>query len=270
MPLFFFISGMLFVSGKYSFKKFLKKRFFQLFFPLVIFTGILNLFVFKEFVWYQPFGLLWFLIILFLSEIIYFVLDRTSMGGVTSVCLIALAFLLQYLNIKLPFSLSSLPICLSFYIVGNKLKEKIFTCFNGTSSKIYLFLGIGSYIILAVFVYCVNQQTAIYDNSMSPFLTGLICLLIGTVGTFATAKFIDLSFNIEHKFVKEIMLSIGANTMVIYLMHPIAIKLISNLKTYLTSLIMYELVKFTLIILFLWFCVTIVDKTCLKYLFGKR
>lgn len=38
MPLFFLLSGMFFVSGKYSFADFLRRRFWQLLVPLAIFT----------------------------------------------------------------------------------------------------------------------------------------------------------------------------------------------------------------------------------------
>lgn len=88
MPLFFIISGMCFVRGKYNYGEFLMKRFRQLIIPaflltilsiaITMFAGLpYDFSVLKDGL---P-GALWFLPVLFMVENLYFPLAKASIRG---------------------------------------------------------------------------------------------------------------------------------------------------------------------------------------------
>ena len=157
MPLFFFLSGMLFKREKYnSFYSFLIHRGKRLFVPYIIYSVVTWLFwasfryirhdevesymmpLLQTFI-AQGSGAfmvhnsaLWFIPCLFLTEIMYFFISRLGYIGsiVASFCLAGLSFLFGHLYgdgywFLLPWNADAALIALPFYAVGNVLIKNI-------------------------------------------------------------------------------------------------------------------------------------------------
>lgn len=92
MPLFFFLSGVVFTSGKYTFKDFLTKRIKSLVIPYFALGSIIFLFyvivfiiqkqptieyltMLREFLIQRHYWTIWFLAALFFTEILYYIID---------------------------------------------------------------------------------------------------------------------------------------------------------------------------------------------------
>lgn len=133
MPLFFFISGICF-SGKYSFVSLAVKRFRQMILPTIWFSLIsvlvvegLNLDV-KWWDWskHLPFAL-WFLPILYFSELIAWVICNKVINKVClTILLLSLMLIPHFLSlysIELPYSVAAIPTATFFYMIGNKTKS---------------------------------------------------------------------------------------------------------------------------------------------------
>lgn len=126
MPLFFFISGYLFNESRYTLHVFLKKRFKQLIVPLIGFSviiGLINSWVLG--IKYLNFILpdtLWFLWVLYLVEVIFFLICIMCVNQWGRCLIIFLSglwafFLKDYGNNYLYF-----PVvfnCILFYGIGN-------------------------------------------------------------------------------------------------------------------------------------------------------
>lgn len=139
MPLFFFLSGLCFNDERHPlFLPFLKKRIQTLFLPLVYFsviclvvsvlTGASNYSIEKiqngEFT-----GALWFLYVLFLSELFYWIINRLSQHtaikfAVIIVCLF-IGISLQKLDFTLPFNHCSVFPATFFYGLGHLSRSKM-------------------------------------------------------------------------------------------------------------------------------------------------
>ena len=153
MPLFFLISGMLYNKDKYpDFKSFLKRRVKTLIIPYVYFAFFSIVYVFiSEKMFPQLFDIpaekyiqyliqivisnwsgthanepLWFVLCLFLVEILYFFISRNKVRVIISVCFflsccgwVLESGMLNFDNKLLPWSLDSALFALSFYAIGN-------------------------------------------------------------------------------------------------------------------------------------------------------
>lgn len=133
MPLFFFISGICF-SGKYSFVSLAVKRFRQMILPTIWFSLISVLVVeglkldVKWWDWskHLPFAL-WFLPILYFSELIAWVICNKVINKVClTILLLSLMLIPHFLSlysIELPYSVAVIPTATFFYMIGNKTKS---------------------------------------------------------------------------------------------------------------------------------------------------
>lgn len=129
MPLFFFLSGFCYNPYKYTFGTLLKTRVKQLFVPLLLFSALLLVlripvlsFPVAFSIWRLfPFAL-WFVFILFLTELLGFYIVRLPLYMPV---LIGLSSVMLYNHgIQLPYSLSSLPAAIMFYSIGHKLRQE--------------------------------------------------------------------------------------------------------------------------------------------------
>lgn len=135
MPLFFLISGICF-SNKYTFTSLVVKRFRQMILPTIWFS-LISVMVVKgldlNVRWWDwskhlPFAL-WFLPVLYFTEIIAWVISNKVTN---KICLAALLFvsmlfphMLMLYSVDLPYSLAAVPTATFFYIVGFKIKPLV-------------------------------------------------------------------------------------------------------------------------------------------------
>ncbi len=126
MPLFFFLSGVCYNRTKFSFYELVRVRLRTLFFPLLLFSCLVHLvdiFILSEEFSMDDFfpNSLWFVFILLLTELLGYFLVKLP-----PLLLLAIGFggtLLYYFGVSPVYSLTSLPIALMFYCIGNLMKE---------------------------------------------------------------------------------------------------------------------------------------------------
>ena len=206
MPLFFVISGLFFVSGKYRLKEFLQKRVRQLIIPCLILTVIvvaLKLLLLPE---TDPIGslirgfpgALWFLWTLFLLEVIYFVVDRFAKSNkwlLITISLVA-AFFAKWLNIN-DYGISSWNIntifaAFPFYCLGNLCSNSIKQQVCETISP-WLTILVGLLLLLIPFgtVLYTGETICMYDNSIpSPIVLYYAIAVCGFLGVLLLSKFV--------------------------------------------------------------------------------
>lgn len=255
MQLFFFISGLLFVSGKYSFKDFARKRIRGLLIPYVFFALLtivfvvsINLFskaevfeyksIFLGIIWsnqgiFPITGALWFLQALFIVECLYFVLDKINIKYfhlITSLLFALFALILAKFELKLPFSMDSAFGAFAFYGFGHYLSKKR-AVFNRVTSFFFKnFFSIIPFAFLMLVNCCfillngeVNPRIAEYSNFvLYYFNAGLAILILYSIS-------IKLS-QVSKGFVTKYLSFVGVNSIVFLGMNQILIFSLYNLS----------------------------------------
>lgn len=219
MPLFFILSGMC-LHLKRDFRTFLVKRVKSLLVPFFYFSflEILFLIIVKRnfcisYV-YPEFGhVLWFLPILFLSLLLAY-------AGLRYLKLWVLPFLvvLKILIFKnLPYSLSVIPISVTF-IVGGYMFNKIPTFVkNKVGHKLVLLFFMISYIwMVLMFDVRIDMKKSLF----SPFLLAMIASSLGFMSIFS------MSYSVRESIFKQLWIWLGCNSLTIMLTHFFFIEII--------------------------------------------
>jgi fucose 4-O-acetylase-like acetyltransferase len=192
MPLFFFLSGLVCNTKKYTWHSFLLSRINQLVLPYIVFyllTWLYWLFIERSFrplgmEWWQPLiglvygaqwgvymshnGILWFLPCLFVTEVLFFALKRITNTWIQFVAVVALAGVGFLFRTNLPWCLNIACVALQFFFVGNfcrvfllnedVVEHKIF-------EKAFSLLALTIYILLSsLWMNRVNMATNHYGN----------------------------------------------------------------------------------------------------------
>jgi len=222
MPLFFFLSGYLFSFQRNSDGKlFARKRFKQIVIPyffINIITYLFWLLVSSHYgvsadeqltPWYGPIVAallcngkdmvhnipLWFLLCLFLVEMVYYVVYRRLCGWQRWLATISFG-LLGYINYKyipfvLPFSMGTAFVGMMFYFLGNEVAQMqqkitiaavwkpllllcsaaVVTCFSVTNERVYLYCNhYGNYLLFIVAALCGIMMMYIITDYISRWL----------------------------------------------------------------------------------------------------
>lgn len=215
MPLFFFLSGIVFDRRKYDFRAFIRRRFDTIIVPYVFFYLITWLYWglierhFRplEMEWWKPLlglfygaqwngfmdhnGILWFLPCLFMVEMLaYNVLGRTDKWW-KAVIIVGAFFLVGLLvRNQLPWCLNQAMVCLPFFCAGYAMKR---TLLNDELRKyqliIALVLGVLYLLIQNTTRNEVNIATGVYGNPII-FLTSAF---LGTIMLIATCKTLNIN-----------------------------------------------------------------------------
>lgn len=138
MPLFFLLSGLCFNDSRYpTFAPFFKKRIRTLLLPCLYFTCIMLVLSALLIPAYYPLKSLtykfpnayWFIFILFLSELFYFIINRTVTNLKGKILLIigclCISVSLHHKDIVLPYNICSIFIATFFYGTGHCMKDII-------------------------------------------------------------------------------------------------------------------------------------------------
>ena len=257
MPLFFILSGMTLNIYKYNFIDFIKKKAKQIIIPYIIFSiigviicyfipdwkngitmhRIFELFVYKT----QPelfhVGQLWFLICLFVANIMFYVVEKYIIKNrsklfsfITYIILSIIAFnIMNIINIpgiiklpinsitRLPFKIDSALMALIFLKIGNTItKYKVIDRIGKLDNIEYILVSL---ILILTNVFMgpkvngyVNLCDAIYGNYINYFVASITGSLF----------FILLAYKINNN---KILNFIGKNTLVIFAIHSMFIAL---------------------------------------------
>ena len=252
MPLFFLISGMCFFEQRYRFFiPFFHKRMKELFLPFVYFTlllSILSLMIFDDYpiedLRYGAPGALWFLNVLFISEIIYFYIDKYARIYAANRIILLLLILvisigLDKLHIHLIYNLSSVFLAMFFYGIGHSYRSFIIRYVQKISrnKRISLFILILFFLVPAIVVFLTDETISCAGNNIpSPLIIFLIMPFMGVFGIFL------FTFFIKNTTFKKILLYLGQNTLIIMCLHMFFIGVSSTyLLPYTESQLLYKI-----------------------------
>ena len=280
MPMFFFISGYLFNSKKnleLSFKAFFIKKFKSLLIPYILFGAIhflisiilygFNISYLKHLLFFNTDGLpiagaLWFLTALFITDFVYFFINKYVKKDIFKSISVIFIFLIYYLfrkntNIIFPLALGPAISGLALYHIGFKLKEKIL--------NINIILLILLTIINCILIFkngYVNMRMEIYANVLLFFINSILSSII----------LIDFSKKLEkilnNNFISKYLQSIGKDSIIYVCLNQIVILFITSLVKYMNfPLGNYLILILSLIILYI--LTILITKTKLKFLIGK-
>ena len=226
MPLFFFIAGLCFNETRYTFSIFLTKRIRQLIVPCIFFTLLLCLGAeyimgkhdFMNLDNHLP-STLWFIPILFLAEILFYVVCKLIKNDIIRITfIVSLGFAGYYLkkyNIDLPYSLTAVPVSMVFYGVGYYIKKYI-GIENKIGKKNNIYIFILSVVSIILFLQFTKIRTDLHYNIFFHPIENYICAFIGIGGLFSISHLISIgSINI----IKNFLLYCGKNTLVIMSIH---------------------------------------------------
>lgn len=243
MPLFFFLSGIVFNERKYNFKSFLKSRVNSLLIPFVFFylvTWLYWLFVERSFRpinlhWWQPLlgliyaspewrglmahnGILWFLPCLFVVELlafgIFFITKNILYRWVAAIFCVMLGLSIDY---PLPWCINMAMVCLQFFFIGSLAHTKLNSLSLSKSN-------IASLAIVSCFFYIICQYLS--GNSVniaySEYGNWAIFEISAYLGII-TITFLSMLFpsNKKNMYIKggPIIQFIGRNTLLIFAIH---------------------------------------------------
>lgn len=238
VPIFFIISGLCFNELKYTeFAPFLVKRFRQLIVPTYGFALLFALafaLVPREGTWslaeitHVVPGALWFLVVLFLTEILYFwivKLVKLLGGGKITLLIIALVFLgigLAFSHYRMvgPYSICRVFYATTCYTIGNTMRGHLGKIDSCPMKALW-----GCVAILVVVAFAFYWHHSGTETALDVFPTKVITSLAGTIGVLLLSSFIhDRRWRIE-----SIFLWLGKNTLGIMASHMLFLYLCSAL-----------------------------------------
>ena len=230
MPLFFMLSGFLYVPEKYTYLQLIKNKirrlgypylsialiflfikfciemFFELQFPVNI-KSITFLFI-DPVNSYVP--LLWFIYALFfiflIYPIMYYSLFKSNLIVLLAVIIINLKFL-KYI----PPGIAKSFVNMSFFIVGRMIRDRL--SFIEKYNK-------NMYNLIFIFVFLILFLTAFYFKDLYPQIKYIFNLILGVSGSLLI---VNLSILLENRlsFLGNILSSVGFYSMGIYLLHTL-------------------------------------------------
>lgn len=254
MPLFFFLSGVVYSGRKYTFKEFLKKRikslvipYFSLGFVIYLFYVVVNAVVspsvgpygsnlemLKNFFVQKHFWTVWFLACLFVVEVLYFWIDRLvrekniiiTMISVI-ICMIGL-ILYRFGCAGLPWNIDIAMVAQFFFQIGYLFKtEKLAeVLFRQKKLGYMLTLSITLCINVIAGILCIRLSGSSLDMSVGLYGNEILTFISAIAGiVFA----ILLSYQVHSRFFTYL----GRNTMLIFSWHSrIVIVLCDYLYSY--------------------------------------
>lgn len=269
MPLFFVMSGMFFVSGKYGFGTFLHKRFKQLIVPCLILSVLvvgLTVLLLPE---KDPInslkrgfpGALWFLWALFLLEVVYFVIDKLVKSNkwiLIAVSFIA-AFFAKWLNVNdygiASWNINTVIAAFPFYCLGNLISAKVK---RQISKRKNPWLTIPFCLLLLLIPCCVVLYTGetiiMYENNIpSPILLYYAIASCGLLGIIILSKLVDNYCGTA----RGALAWVGKNTIPILAFHQTCLSVSSKYfvcEPHIMFKALQQLLVWSVCLLAIWFC----------------
>lgn len=263
MPLFFFISGMLFASSKYpSFCSFLKRRFRTLLIPYFVFSIVVLLVMRdKPFIqwisegWMNGYAL-WFLPVLFLAEIISFEIIQKFTVQKKIFCgailLGTVGYIFYWCDVRLYYNVDVAFSASLFYLIGymvNKELKKIRP--HWSSLLILMIINISLSILL--------PRTDMACNCCGLYGLNAMNAIIGSLAIILIAKKLEAVYLMGP--ITKFFLWAGKNTLVILGFSQMINMLI---KQYMQSIVpqnmLFSILRHTLLWIILWILSIIVNK----------
>lgn len=278
MPLFLFLSGLVFNVGGCSFKKLLKKRLLQLLVPyigfsIIVFTGNYFLpvtsWLSKDvcvFLIYGNQSALWFLPVLFVTQLIAFpVLKLCNDMLSKTILFIVITILILWCDSfshGIYYSMSAVPLSLLFFIIGALSRDRILIINN---VKYNIILSAGFFFFSFVLSQLFSPPVNVMNGHLGGY--GLVSIFFSFVGIISTRFFSE--FLSGFKVTKRFILYVGKNTLPVlglsqlYYLYAKDLLALFNVPLY-TSLTL----RITFMCLALWGSILFINKN-IPLLVGK-
>ena len=238
MPLFFLISGFLTSSKNIEYGKYIIKRFKQLFIPFFLFgfiTYLLSFIVGKSYP-IQEFILnifnnrgagMWFLHTLFLVNILYLFLYklRKIKKIIIWIILIITSYFSSQYNIHLPLRAEVIPICLSFFLLGDILKPEILKMEKLNNYALYTFSMLS--LSISFLLVTLSNRMDIAENRTGGYLF-VITAIAGIIPILSLSIILD-RLKSYCSYIKNILKFCSINAIIILIFHPYIFSFINKL-----------------------------------------
>lgn len=274
MPLFFILSGLCFSEKKYPvFLPFLKKRVKTLLLPCIYFsilvTSLSTLthgkFTFQRLIDQTLPGALWFVFILFLTEILYYFIQKHNKNKIyTFSCLflcLLIGITLNRVGFKPSHSLCSTFTATFYYGLGHILKNNIykFPLYNKKILIASLLLCLPGILVLIT-----NQSIDLCENNIPE--PELLYIFMSISGSFGLIILSTLKVNPMYK---KIILYIGKNTLVILSLHLLFITEASQyINPIIPNKVLYKIFEQIFIWGLLYICIEFINQK-MQWILGK-
>lgn len=237
MPLFFILSGFSFTFTKSpSLIKFIKKRIRNLLIPYIIFSLIVYLW--SLLINYELFRLnyselflgwrglaLWFIPVLFCTEIIYFVISKT-LNNILLLFVVIFSLLIGYFfyenNIHFLFKFEVVFTSIFFYYIGNKFLKKI-VCFFFKFDTFILFIMSFCFLLLSILLSYINYPGLdMAYNYIGIFYITYVNAVVGTVFIVITSVVIE-RYLYSFYYLGTVILFLGVNSLIVLSFHQVVL-----------------------------------------------
>lgn len=276
MPLFFILSGMCFSEKKYPvFLQFLKKRIKTLLLPCAYFSFIISLvasmtnssvFALKKLIYVGLPGALWFVLILFISEIFYYFIQKfCKVKIVIAIALILsliIGIVLNREGIKLSHSFCTAFIATFYYGLGH-ISKSIIKKF--TEYKYKLFSSLLMLTIPFITAMLTSTRIELSDNMIPPPEFYFIMVsIVGSIGIITIS-----AINLSCTWAVRIILFLGKNTLIILALHIMFIDLSCKyIQPLISERLVYKVVEQAFIWIMLFLSIEFINSRA-KWLIGK-
>lgn len=256
VPVFFVVSGITFSSSE-CISVFLRKKYFYLIRPYLYFSFIVgacfylsknaNIEDIKSLIIYGWKGIaLWFIPVLFLTQLIWFCIYNYCNQCVRS-CILILCVLLAYISSKyigfIPYNLLLIPISVVYLGIGYLGKEKWFVMSGQYSNRKLVYLAIIFFLFSCIGFINEKQIVSYAFNNLGYVLPSLIA---GFSGSFLICVWSIFFFRLtkpSHPVVR-LFSFIGKNTYIILAFHQLFITFsMLYIRPFITNNYLYKLIE---------------------------
>lgn len=270
VPLFFFISGFLYRSGRYNFKSFFSRRVKSILIPLISFTFLgliiglpLGLYEFSIFE-YDFLPAHWFLFILFVVEMISFFI--TKLNHTQIVLVVFLLSIIGFLVPQrfMPHSFNSVFHCSAFYLIGFLFGYRWNKHINYFLKKYCFVIFPLSLLVLCSMVFFFKINMDLKTNVMKGGYLLYFSSVVGILGTFALSNYL-----INFRILRSVLGYLGKISICILGLHLILFGVVVHFKSLFPSSCLYAIFKLSVPLFLCCIFALITEKKYFKYLLGK-
>lgn len=237
MPLFFFISGYLFKNNNRSLKEYVQRKVNSLLIPYFCFAALSIPFaIYLDFVYHAGFSPsrllinffflngsvgwnapIWFLVVLFLVQVIYFVINGSKINNAV---FIIFSFIIGYVfalsGYRYPLGLHVVSWGLVFYYLGNTARKKlIIEKITHTKAKLLIFLLLFA-VLNIVFGLILNKRISVFLNVVGNYLYFYLSAIAGIF--FICSLFYKMpKLKVFNFFGKNTLLILGTHYFGVYI-----------------------------------------------------
>ncbi len=280
MPMFFFISGFLF-RGNRPWKPYIIKKFRTLVVPYLsfgiiaitivyfgkpsVFPQKLSAFLVYSTEEYPLATAMWFLAALFVSNVVYFVIDRVNNNIIKTLVIVVLAVFGEVFthltNIVLPYAIGPALVGVGLMHIG-RLMRPYEQQLVSLKSYVVIYLAIlGA--ALSLIEGCVSMRSGTYPNIILFWVVAVINIVV----MLNVASFLDK--RLKQGPIWQYLVKLGQNAIVYVMFNQQCIKAAEVVANRLKPTIIQQPVCFLLAMILLYCCTEFVTRTKLRWFIGK-